>query len=909
MTTFDKEHQVQKDIAAVEKQKLALLEVKKEAYINYLKNKGNTPWIPGGAGAKHETSTHRSINRSAAEHRMQQKAWCRSPWPGQNSTQVCYGLNMSTVAHSSDLGREGDGALPYTPVSPSRLASRDSADQSVSASAQRAVGVRPKRSAVSPQRTRPAPVLPTASSADALRYSNDSGSFSGAPRTPGSVQSSQQYRNAATGARRSAASSVASSNSKYVALTVRLIDTAHASQKSSYGVFIVPRHCTRLEMLANIERQFNVHGQVSDVSITYRSGYSHGVTVSSLSMGTMADVPQLDDYSSITIYLNGATTFDSQGNVHTHPETAAGVAVQLQQEQGLTGEMEPVPVPSVLPGRTSAGGGTLRRPSGSDSASEVPSHGGTPDRVAQPGSGLSAGDNLLVYDDDDGAEDSETVDSAEVEEVVPYDGTSLQGSVQSRRSRVSATQALQSAQNPTQLRPVLAPTYAARHPDQPRHGFSYASPARTAAEVPSPSSQDGYYVRSSPATADQLRRAGSARSISVPVNGRPEERASGVRQQGSGYTGVFGLDDSLPSPPPQRQRRDWLGEAEARLREDSSQQSQLRSSTAYPHAENGDVRSSQPRRPEPVTSPAYRWGTASSLSRRRSRADLTEADGEPPLESGLRTRSFSADRSRSSAGRSAQLSLRSTASSRGRSAFINSRAAELQEVNLRLYGEARPGSPSARRRSNSVGRDARAVKPTQSARPVIAGQQQWDGDSRGRAYSQETFAIESPAGPLAGRSAYSSFRGGLGIYVHGKPFSRSSEELAEQDGLMAERSGTPLVDGYGQYASGVTYQYSADGVRAPTVFSQPALSSEGLLYGRYQHVTGQEDDRGRSESVVNAPGADGGNVLAGGAFNSADPTASHTRAGAPRLAPPSGADKAVRRQLSLSLEQLLEEAS
>ncbi|KAJ1422548.1 hypothetical protein B484DRAFT_452310, partial [Ochromonadaceae sp. CCMP2298] len=101
--------------------------------------------------------------------------------------------------------------------------------------------------------------------------------------------------------------SIYSQESKYIALTVRLIDSQDAAQKSAYGVFIVPRNCSRADLIANIERQFNVVDRVSDICITYRSGYSRSVTIKSLALGTLGEVPELGEYSSITIYLGEQT--------------------------------------------------------------------------------------------------------------------------------------------------------------------------------------------------------------------------------------------------------------------------------------------------------------------------------------------------------------------------------------------------------------------------------------------------------------------------------------------------------------------------------------------------------------------------------------------------------------------------
>lgn len=1005
MTSFDRELQFQRDVAAHEKQKVALLQVKKEAYINYLKNKGNTPWIPGGAGPKHETSTHKSINRNATEYRMQYKAWCRSPWPGLVAGRVEDGESGSVASTATIGSMSQDGFTPYTPVemgtpiSPSRSTRQIVADQFPSG--REGLVPPPRLGGVSPQRARPAlsaALLPaTAGSVerDPLRSSSDSvGTPSSWNRTRG-TPTALKHGTSVTTVRKSGASSgaVSGSNSKYVALTVRIIDTAHPAQKSSYGVFIVPRNCTRLEMIANIERQFSVHGQVSDVSITYRSGYSHGVTVSSLSMGTMADVPQVDDYSSITIYLNGATTFDSQGNVHTHPDTAAAVAAQHQQEQGLAaGEAGAVSIPSVLPGRRPIAQGLDMGPA-ADQA-ESPGVGswdgrGFPLQRAPftSGMGLTAGDNLLVFEEAEGQDGTETVDSFEEETVVPYDGSSLAGSVRSKPVRaatsttaatatataVSQYLALQPPVLPQQrkVQPQQAPTYEARHPGQPMHGFSFASPVQPLLGGMSPEQEErqqgelqdnaervpqGSFRRTASAKFDglsllgagttagdseramaprtnstrslmqrtgsvrclaprtssarsMLPRTGSTRAMVVPATVRGE---TAVREE---------VERGLPAvAAPQRQRRDWLGEAEERLREEAAAEGEALAGQG--HEQNAEELVSgavhEPRVPRQdsfphggVTSPAYRSGTASSLSRRRSKAvvgawDSASVDAGRSLSAGRGPRSHSADHSHACIGNnsagtgttrsralSPQLSLRSTASSRGRSAFINSRAAELEEVNLRLYGEAQPASP--RRRSNSVGRDSRSSSsswsahprhPFSAAAPRRAELDQWNGSRFSDANDQVT------ARRHLGMEGMN-----MSMYLQGKVFSRSSEELYEDEvgvvqvGLPAERSSTPL---FGSGPSGATaYTTTTEGVRAPTVYSY-APQRRTDYSGPYGDLEGEgrhwEDTVSAVRDTLAGPVAAGG----GGHHSSANDR---------------GADRTTRRQLSRSLEQLLEEAS
>ena len=374
MTSFDRELQVQKDIAAIEKQKLALLQVKKESYINYLKNKGNTPWIPGGEGAKYDNSLHKSVNKDALSQRQLKQAWCRSPWPTsvprEQKDQSSSGLNDITFSSAADGGGETYRSQPYGAPLQSPYRARVTASNVSNVGEYYAFSPdrmgydqaqKPIRAATSPQRLPGRTNLNVSTAGEAAGASRDradSDVLSVYSSAAPSVASAHRSRaaantsivNASGNANSDNGSAPAGSNSKYVALTVRLINTAHPSQKSSYGVFIVPRNCSRLEMIAHIERQFSVHNQVSDISITYRSGYSHSVTVKSLSMGTIAEVPDVNDYSSITIYLGGSTVFDSLGNIITKSATGEVISSKLAV---LDKPVAEVPAPSL--NRTASG--------------------------------------------------------------------------------------------------------------------------------------------------------------------------------------------------------------------------------------------------------------------------------------------------------------------------------------------------------------------------------------------------------------------------------------------------------------------------------------------------------------------------------------------------------------------------
>lgn len=525
MSSFDKELQIQKDIAAKEKQKLALLQVKKESYINYLKNKGNTPWIPGGQGAKHESSLHKSVNKSAAEQRMLQRAWCRSPWPGQLPKNVNTEAETEPFKFndSYDVRDEDNDFQLQSPVG--KLYDRISSPQRspvpiaprYCTSPQRL----PARAHVGQQQQLQAPPLPAATPANMRSPSGgDSYSVSSTQNSRASTANARKNRSSSAGTGTVGKGSSSDGNSKYVALTVRLIQAAQ-SHRSAYGVFIVPRNCTRLEMIANLERQFNVHNQVSDISITYRTGYSHGVTIKSLSMGTIADVPQLDDYSSITVFLGGSTIFDSAGNIITHSEKG-DVTAPYVSHTDLPSSLSPSPAvvvgagvgngKSVSPMMTVlTKGGIHGRSSGNiyDHSNHYTLQRSPSQGFLNPAStsastiattsaaamtrGLSTGDNLLYFDDntsvnsDDASSTysraskvsrlSQLVPPApSTGNILPYGATATTTSAATFTA--AARNASQGKSGNGINRPVPVPMYENLHPEQPMHGFSYISPAQ-----------------------------------------------------------------------------------------------------------------------------------------------------------------------------------------------------------------------------------------------------------------------------------------------------------------------------------------------------------------------------------------------------------------------------------------------
>jgi hypothetical protein len=566
ISNFDKELQVQKDLAANERQKLALLQVKKESYVNYLKNKGNTPWIPGGAGDKHETSLHKSINKSSADKGLQLKAWCRSPWPG-NAGQHRQSFDETTADENDNRLKESEFSTNYSQklnrnanLSPQRARSyskssnwdASSADGpnpnpnpgpnpgsspsgGVSLPGQPRTQVSPSQGSLASliaQRQLRAPTATLSPTKNSIRvstatYDTFSGDFaSETASATRMVRSNSMESILSTGTgtasvgsygstnRRPRASSVSSNatatagqNSKYVALTVRLVDLSHPAQKSTYGVFIVPRNCTRLELIGNIERQFNVANKVSDISITYRGGYGRSTVIKSLSMGTIADVPQIDDYSSIAIYLGGKTIFDASGNInHGDGECGGGAGGEAEQQQksALPAGMDPMMTVLRRDNSDGAGGGVLSpiaavNETGNFGIGQFSFRtgaggmggigGGAPaNTTAASEVGLAEGDHLLYFSDQDSSSDSKSaVEEGDMEvtsfKEEEFDDEMLANSMRSQvrnvgrplpqASYVAASSAAAAAAAVAgRASNVQVPLYEALHPDQPMHGFS-----------------------------------------------------------------------------------------------------------------------------------------------------------------------------------------------------------------------------------------------------------------------------------------------------------------------------------------------------------------------------------------------------------------------------------------------------
>lgn len=75
--------------------------------------------------------------------------------------------------------------------------------------------------------------------------------------------------------------------------------------KSSYGILIVKRGCSRNELLNHIEKQFDLYNQISDISIASRTSYSKKINIVSLSMGTLPEYPDINDESDLIVYVGG----------------------------------------------------------------------------------------------------------------------------------------------------------------------------------------------------------------------------------------------------------------------------------------------------------------------------------------------------------------------------------------------------------------------------------------------------------------------------------------------------------------------------------------------------------------------------------------------------------------------------
>lgn len=334
---FERQLQASRDIEAKQKQQDALLQVKREAYVNFLKAKDGqaaAPWVPSGRGPKHDESRHRSINAEAADKLLQQRAWRRSAWPGLlpeerreygrmiegRASKQPAASSAATTASVSSAGRartvdsgqfvnafevplpvEADPKTRYRTVRPPdehTAVSSSSAGPGRTAASREllTVAVEERRLAASDLAT--VTTLGMASPVARAQQQHGRG-------LDEDGQSLASHRSASTaGAGRKV---VLSHVSAHLALTIRMIaQAADGRLRSSYGILALRRGCSRADLVSAIEKQFDVFGQISDISIAAKQVYSGEVAVCSLSLNTIAAVPEIDDDSDIVVYLGGA---------------------------------------------------------------------------------------------------------------------------------------------------------------------------------------------------------------------------------------------------------------------------------------------------------------------------------------------------------------------------------------------------------------------------------------------------------------------------------------------------------------------------------------------------------------------------------------------------------------------------
>lgn len=288
---FARDLQLSRDLEAERRQQEALKQAKKEYYIKRLKAKSqphsSTPWLP--AGPKHEEMNKNSFaNKALVEKVIQQKAWRRTPWAGSIPEEARQQANASFMAE--DPAESSPTADP-----PASVESR------------------------SPKPTSQA----TPSSSRNLRLSIPGLSSSASALSLGSLQSLPAP----------ARKVVLKKQSQHLALAVRIIDT-HSS-KSTYSILAVKRHTTKDELISSIEKQFDVKGQVSDISIASLQGYSKTVTVSSLSLGTLGDYPAIDENSDLIVYLGGALYQQGAGYEHLFSQPLRDFRTQKPKHSDL----------------------------------------------------------------------------------------------------------------------------------------------------------------------------------------------------------------------------------------------------------------------------------------------------------------------------------------------------------------------------------------------------------------------------------------------------------------------------------------------------------------------------------------------------------------------------------------------
>lgn len=295
---FKRELQLARDLQAEEKLREAELQAKREYYANLLRAK---PWVPSGVKQYDQQSLNTISNPNLGSVLIQQKAQRRSPWAGAIPDDRRPSPQTSST---TPLGRDAENSSIYNrswKIASTNMKSKEIITESPPS------GV-PQLSArsSSPPPSERLQIDPNASLRTTFSFSRDN-----AP-TPRSVSVSSIR--SAPEASQSSKRAGQRKPSAHIALTVRIINTKKTTNQSKYGILVVKRGGTRTELVSAIEKQFHVLGQVSDISIATQLSYGSGVSIASLSLGTIGEYPQINENSDLIIYLGGALYQEGYGH-------------------------------------------------------------------------------------------------------------------------------------------------------------------------------------------------------------------------------------------------------------------------------------------------------------------------------------------------------------------------------------------------------------------------------------------------------------------------------------------------------------------------------------------------------------------------------------------------------------------
>lgn len=345
---FQKQLQINRDLEAKQKQEEALSKMKKDAYVNYLKSKSSLqqqPWVPSGKGPKHNESQHKNINLDASDKLVQTKAWRKAGWPGllpeekknydnvmpksltlsvRNNEKKEEQIRKNMIAphtyinsHEVPLPIEADPETDYRTALPSTRSLHEM-QGSVRRTASQRNDNQYDMTRTGPMGTNElnfTAMTPNNSAPGSPNHSRHHYNNRVLPTVPSSssVQGMDLLDAQSVGSYNTSSSNttgrkvILSHVSNHLALTIRMITLSeNGSSKNSYGILALRRKCNKADLVASIEKQFNVFGKVSDISIASKHSYSGKVTITSLSMGTIEDVPDINDDSDIVVYVGGA---------------------------------------------------------------------------------------------------------------------------------------------------------------------------------------------------------------------------------------------------------------------------------------------------------------------------------------------------------------------------------------------------------------------------------------------------------------------------------------------------------------------------------------------------------------------------------------------------------------------------